>query len=69
MALHTFRCHVCGGPFEASRPDAETCSPRCRVKRHRRVERERAARRAAEADRAAALLAALRAVLDAQPAD
>lgn len=59
MALHTMLCHECGQPFEAVRSDAEVCSTRCRVRRFRRAERERAARRVDDAERAAILLAAL----------
>jgi N6-adenosine-specific RNA methylase IME4 len=35
---NTLRCVVCGARFIALRADALTCSPRCRVARHRRLQ-------------------------------
>jgi predicted nucleic acid-binding Zn ribbon protein len=35
---YTRRCAVCGKKFTAIRTDAMTCSPRCRVARHRRMQ-------------------------------
>lgn len=36
--LYRFTCRVCGGPFASRRADAETCSPKCRMRRHRQQE-------------------------------
>ena len=34
------RCLECGIEFETIRPDALTCSPRCRTRRKRRMDKE-----------------------------
>jgi len=36
--LYHLTCSVCGNPFTSKRPDAETCSPRCRKARQRQQE-------------------------------
>jgi len=36
--LYHLTCSVCGGPFTSRRADAETCSPKCRMRRHRQQE-------------------------------
>jgi predicted nucleic acid-binding Zn ribbon protein len=66
---HTLRCAVCSEPFEASRSDAETCSPACRARRTRAAARRREEATAADVERAAALLASLRAASAFAPED
>lgn len=36
--LYHLVCSVCDGPFASRRADAETCSPKCRMRRHRQQE-------------------------------
>lgn len=70
MALrHVLTCAVCSASFEASRSDAETCSPACRARRTRATARRRSEAQAREIERALAALAALRAVAAMTPED
>lgn len=69
VALHTHTCAACGSRFEAVRSDAEMCSNRCRLRRHRERERARREHTAAEVERASLLLASLRAASALPPGD
>lgn len=43
-------CAECGETFQLLRTDAQTCSIRCRVRRHRRMRRQALVRRLTIAD-------------------
>lgn len=66
---YLIRCAECDATFTSAHPYAETCGTACRSRRYRRAARERTARTAAEIERAAALLASLRAASVTTPED
>lgn len=56
---YSLTCAECGHDFIASRANAETCSPACRLRRFRAAERSRRERELRDVERAARLLARL----------